>query len=139
MFGFKEIESLGKYYLDHNLFTPEEAKAMPQEWPFLRSRITHIRTQPIVDVYRDLLLGNDEKIQNILVLIQLMATISPSTAACECGFSAMNREKTSLRTSLKDDRLEDILRICVNGESLERFDSGRSLEMWLSMVKKCHL
>ena len=68
-----------------------------------------------------------------------MATISPSTAACECGFSAMNREKTSLRTSLKDDRLEDILRICANGESLEKFNSGRSLEIWLSMAKKCHL
>ena len=47
MFGFKEIECLAKYYLAHNLFTPEEAEAMPQEWPFLRSRITHIRTQLI--------------------------------------------------------------------------------------------
>ena len=58
-----------------------------------------------------------------------MATISPSTAACKRGFSAVNREKTSLRTSLNDDRLEDILRIFVNGEFLEKFDSGRSLEM----------
>ena len=65
-----------------------------------------------------------------------MATISPSTAACEDRFSAMNREKTSLHTSLKDDRLEDILQICVNGESLEKFNSGRSLEMWLSMAKE---
>ena len=59
MFGFKEIESLVKYYLEHNLFTPEEAEAMPQEWPFLRSRITHIRALPIVDVYRDILLENN--------------------------------------------------------------------------------
>ena len=64
-----------------------------------------------------------------------MATISPSTAACECGFSAMSREKTSLLTSLKDNRLEDILWICVNGELLEKFDSRRSLEMWLWMAK----
>ena len=99
----------------------------------------YIRTQPIVDVYRDLLLENDEEIQIILVLIQWMTTIWPSTAACECRFSAMNKEKTSLHTSLKDHRLEDILRICVNGESLEQFDSGRSLEMWLSTVKKRHL
>ena len=58
-----------------------------------------------------------------------MGTISPSTTACERGFSAMNREKTCLRTSLKDDRLEDVLRICVSGESLEKFNSGRSLEI----------
>ena len=44
MFGFKEIESLAKYYLEHNLFIPEEAEGMPQEWPSLRSRIRHIRT-----------------------------------------------------------------------------------------------
>ena len=72
--------------------------------------------KPIIDVYRDLLLENDEEIQNIIVLIQLMATISPSTTACEYRFSAVNREKTSLCMSLKDDRLEDILQICVNGE-----------------------
>ena len=68
-----------------------------------------------------------------------MTTASPSKAACEGGFSAMNGQKTNLRTSLKDDRLEDILRICVNGESLEKFDSERSLEMWLSMAKKRRL
>ena len=70
---------------------------MPQEWPFLKCCITHIRIE------------NDEKIQNILVIIQIMATISPSTAASQCEFSAMNKKKTSLHTSLKDDRLDDIL------------------------------
>ena len=29
MSGFKEIESLAKYSLEHNLSTPEEAEAMP--------------------------------------------------------------------------------------------------------------
>ena len=94
MFGLKEIEILGKYFLEHNLFTSEEAEAMPLQWPFLRSRITHVCTQPIVDVYQDLLLENDDKIQNILVLIPLMDTMSPSTTACEHRFSAMNREKS---------------------------------------------
>ena len=68
----------------------------------------HICTQPIVDVYQNLLLENDEEIQDILALIQLMVTISPSTATCECGFPAMNREKITLCSSLKDDKLEDI-------------------------------
>ena len=135
VFGFKEIEISAKYYLEHNLFIPVKAEAMPQEWHFLRSCMMHICTQPIRDVYGDLLLESDEEIQNILVLIQLMATISPSTAACECGFQAINREKTSLHTSRKDDRLEDILQICVNGELLEKFDSWRFLEMWLSLSK----
>ena len=134
MFGFKEIERLAKYYLEHNLFTPEEAEVIPQEWPILRSRITHIHTQPIADMYQDLLLENDEEIQNILVLIQLIATISPSTAACECerGFSTMNREKTSLQ----DDRFEDILQFCVNGESLENFIAEDLLKLGCQWQKK---
>ena len=99
MFGFKEIEMLAKYFLERNIFTPEEAEAMPQEWPFLRSCIRHIHTQPIIDVYQDPLLENDDELQNIIILIQLMATASHSTAACKRRFSAMNREKTSLHTS----------------------------------------
>ena len=83
----------------------------------------------------DFLLENDVEIQNILALIQLMATISPSTAACESGFSAMNRGKTSFRISLKDYRCNNILWICINGELLEKFDSRRSFEMWLSVAK----
>ena len=46
MFGLKEIETLANYYLEHNLFTPEEGEAMPQEWPFLRSRICIFALNP---------------------------------------------------------------------------------------------
>ena len=68
-----------------------------------------------------------------------MATISPSTAAYERVFSAMNREKNSLRTSLSDARFQDILRICINGVSLDEFDSELAIDQWLSMAKKRHL
>ena len=85
------------------------------------------------------MLENDEEICSILILVKLMATISPSTAACERDFCAMNREKTSLRTSLSDGMLRDILRISMNGVSLEEFDSESALEQWLSVAKKRHL
>lgn len=68
---------------------------MPLQWLFLRRSITHVCTQPIVDVYQDLLLENEGKIQNILSLIPLMDTMSPSTAACGHGFLAMNMEKAN--------------------------------------------
>ena len=61
-FSCKEIKSLSKYYLEHNLSTPEETQAIPQEWPFLKNRITHICTQPIVDVYRDPVVENYHEI-----------------------------------------------------------------------------
>lgn len=138
-FGFMEIESLAEYYREHGFLTDDEACAIPLEWPLIRSRILPLRTQDVLDVYRDLMLENDEEIRNILILVKLMATVSPSTAACERGFSAMNREKNSLRTSLSDARLQDILRICINGVSLDEFDSESALDQWLSTAKKRHL
>ena len=107
-FGCKEVESLSHYFLKHNLSTHEEIEAIPQEWPFLKSYITYICSQPIVDIYQDLLVENYHEVQNNLVLIQLMVTISPSITACESSFLAMNREKTSLQALWKNDRLKGI-------------------------------
>ena len=98
-----------------------------------------LRTQGLLDVYCDLMSEHDEEIRSIPILVKLMATISPSTAAFERGFSAMNREKNSLRTSLNDARLQDILRICINGVSLDEFDSESAINQWLSVAKKRHL
>ena len=138
-FGCTEINNLADYYRKHGFLTDDEACAIPLEWLLLRCRILPLRTHCVLDVYRDLMLENDEEIRNIIILVKLMATISPSTAACEHGFSAMNREKNSLRTSLSDARLQDILRICINGVSLDEFDSESALEQWLSVAKKRHL
>ena len=138
-YGFTEIESLAEFYRQHRFFTDNEAENMPEEWTTLRTRINSIRTQDVIDVYRDLLKEMDADIKNILVLVELMATISPSTAACERGFSTMKREKTNLRTSLADERLEDIVRICVNGGPLEDFDPSYALDHWLNSAKNRHL
>ena len=73
------------------------------------------------------MLQNDEEIRSILILVQLMATISHSTAACERAFYAMNRKKTCLPTSLIDARLQGILGICINGVFLDEFDSESAI------------
>ena len=44
-----------------------------------------------------------------------------------------------MRTSLSDARLQDILYICINGVSLDEFDSESALDQWLSTAKKRHL
>ena len=85
------------------------------------------------------MLQNDEEIRSILILVQLMATISHSTAACERAFYAMNRKKTCLPTSLIDARLQGILGICINGVFHDEFDSESAIYRWLSVAKKCHL
>ena len=87
----------------------------------------------IVDVYSDLLLENNDEIR--IILLKIMAIVSPSTVAWKHGFSTMNCKKTSLRTSLGDAHPKHILRIYINGISLETFDSELHLDQWLTWAK----
>ena len=44
----------------------------------------------------------------------------------------MNRIKTSQRNSLRQEVLQDLLRVCVDGPSLEDFDATDAINLWLS-------
>ena len=56
-----------------------------------------------------------------------MCTFSASTAACERGFSSMNRQKTKSRTLLNLSTQNDIMRICVDGPAIAEFDAAMHL------------
>ena len=77
--------------------TNDEARPIPLELLLLRSRILLLRTQDVLDIYRDLMLENDEEVHNIFIVGKLMPTVTPSTAPCERGFS-----ENSLRALLSD-------------------------------------
>ena len=59
-----------------------------------------------------------------------MTTTSASTAACERGFSCMNRQKSNTRCNLTQDALEDIVTINIDGPSVGAFDASSLLERW---------
>ena len=65
-----------------------------------------------------------------------MCTFSASTAACERGFSAMNRQKTKSHTLLKMDILNAVMRICINGPKLADFDAAKSVKSWQQSGKR---
>ena len=70
--------------------------------------------------------------ENILLLVEMMVAVSPSTAQCERGFSAMNRIKTPQRNALASSTLNDLMTICVDGPSLEDFDPTAAVNAWLT-------
>ena len=72
-----------------------------------------------------------DHISCILPLVNIMLTISPSTAECERGFSLMNGLKTQNRTSIKQDTLSCLMRIKVDGSDFESFLPAESLNNWL--------
>ena len=74
-------------------------------------------------------------LKNILPLVTIMLTISPSTAECERGFSQTNRIKTDLRTRLSQDNFSNVMRINMDGPKLHDFNSRPATEHWLSSGK----
>lgn len=56
--------------------------------------------------------------KNILHLVEIMLVLPISAAQCERGFSAQNRIKSKVRSSLSVTTLDDLVRISTEGPSL---------------------
>lgn len=70
--------------------------------------------------------------QNILHLVHILLVLPVSSAVCERGFSTQKRIKSDARASLHTDTVEDLIRISVEGPSLEDFDARESVASWFS-------
>ncbi|KAG1674320.1 Nuclear pore complex protein Nup205 [Nymphon striatum] len=94
----------------------------------------------LVDLFGPLL-SEEEKdnaanhLTAILPIINIMLTISPSTAQCERGFSAMNGLKTQYRTSLNQNSLSHLMRVKVDGPFVKDFNPTDSLVTWINSGK----
>ncbi|KAG1656718.1 DNA polymerase delta subunit 3 [Nymphon striatum] len=79
--------------------------------------------------------NQNDSLTAILPIINIMLTISPSTAQCERGFSAMNGLKTQYRTSLNQNSLSHLMRVKVDGPSVKDFNPTDSLVTWINSGK----
>jgi len=71
-------------------------------------------------------------IYEIRRFIQSIKTLSPSSVACETGFSIFNVIKTKTRSRLSDANVNAIMTILINGPgSVDRFDSQRYGFQWI--------
>ena len=77
-----------------------------------------------------MLLESNDDFNGMHVLLQIMMTFSASTAACKCGFSCMNKQKTTLCTTLSHSSLDDIMRICIDGKEISNTDPDFHVKSW---------
>jgi len=64
--------------------------------------------------------------------IRTIKTLAPGSTACESGFSIFNVIKTKARMNLKDNHVESIMKILINGPgSVDLFDSYRYAHFWV--------
>ena len=123
-FGGNEVQKIVDHFKEQ--LSEEERNKIPQEWVALKTYVVHFRGLPLLQVYGDLLRDLPARFQNILVLVDLTLTLSPSTGECECQFLSMNRIKTSLRNRLSNDSLEPLMTNNCDGPSDDDFDPGES-------------
>ena len=71
--------------------------------------------------------------KHFLPLVEIMLTISMSTAQVERGFSHMNIIKRSERTKLRNDSLNNCMEIKINGPVLvDDFIADAAINHWLT-------
>ena len=77
-----------------------------------------------------------DNFKNFVSVIKIMMTISMSTAVVERGFSHMNQVKSSTRTLLGNEALNNVLEVKLNGTSTNDFDPDPAIKRWLNDTKR---
>ena len=109
--------------------------AIPKEWLAFKMHVRNLRTSDPKLVFRDLLRLPPNNFIHILPLIEMMLTLSMSTAIVERGFSHMNNIKDSTRTLLGNNNLNNLLEVKINGPSLEDFAPEAAILHWMDKGK----
>ena len=104
-YGNSEIKSLCQYYID--VLTEDGVKLAPDQWQTLKVQVSMQRKYHPLAVYSSILQRQEESLMHISTLLNLLLTVSPSTTSCERVFSQMNLIKTSLRTRLTQENLQN--------------------------------
>ncbi|KAG1670861.1 Proliferating cell nuclear antigen [Nymphon striatum] len=121
--GFSCSGDTGSVDLFGPLLSEEEKDNAANQWLPLKNEIASNLNRTLSEAYESVLADNqNDSLTAILPIINVMLTISPSTAQCERGFSAMNGLKTQYRTSLNQNSLSHLMRVKVDGPSVKDFN-----------------
>ncbi|XP_062506102.1 zinc finger protein 862-like [Corticium candelabrum] len=134
-FGHDDISGLVKAFELALKNASCNVESVRSEWGKLKRRVVSLRTSPILSVYTDLLKGEfsnpDGDLSNILHLVHIMLTMSPSTAECERQFSGMKIIKANRRCCLQQDTLNDLMRVHCDGPEFQKFDPDPAINAWI--------
>ena len=82
--------------------------------------------------YSSLLASNSDNLSSILSIVEVMMVLSVSTAVCETSFSTMNRIKTSLKTNMTQEVLQDLMMVSTTSASIKDFSPQEAISIWIS-------
>ena len=103
-YGWDELGVLISFF--SSVLTEEEQTAIPHEWSaFIASVKARKRTKTAHEILSDLLGSNTDDICNLLILVRIMVTLSPSSASVERGFSQMKALKSARGSRMHNNTL----------------------------------
>ena len=76
--------------------------------------------------------GISDNLENILGLMDLVATLPASSANAEQGFSIMKQAKNDWRSRLLSDKMTEIMRVKIHSPSINEFDPLSAIHLWNS-------
>lgn len=115
-------------------FTTEEARELLADWPIFKR---HVAREPFFNActasefWRHVAQHYASRHPLVIRMIVLYLMVPLDTSECERGFSLMNLLKTALRNRLGSRHLNDLMRICLLGPSIEDFDPKPIMAWWL--------
>ncbi|XP_053506635.1 zinc finger protein 862-like isoform X2 [Ictalurus furcatus] len=109
--------------------------AMQDEWQGLKILISHnFKDKTYSGLWETMLTKDPYRLdyKNILGLVQITLMLPISATQCERGISTQNRIKNSTRSSLWVSTTEDLMRISLEGPSVEEFDPTPAVDCSLT-------
>ena len=137
--GLNELKTLGNFYgiqkmVDGKAFSPiiDNDKLYDEYAIFKRQATTEWLGRDFLDVW-GMINCNDvwkEKLPELLKIALIGLIQCSSTAACERGFSRLNLIKNKFRNRLKNNAVDALMRISIEGPELEEHDFNASILLW---------
>ena len=132
-YGNHEVKSLVEHFI--NYLTEEEETSIIAQWLALHTRLVRQKAISPNDVFSNLLASRPDDVKDCLILLDLMLTLSPSTAKCEQGFSAMIHLKSNLQTTLGQSTLSDLMRMPSSDQTMKACKPNSAISNWFSASK----
>ncbi|XP_077862484.1 zinc finger protein 862-like, partial [Saccoglossus kowalevskii] len=130
--GNEDINELMNSTVVKSYFSESERETIINDWLNLKFYCKTHRSQTLLDVYSIILQSaNDVISAPVKKLLEYMLTVSPSTSACERGFSKVNVIKTELRTRLNHNNFQNQLFVMSEGPDLADYNPDPAIVEWL--------
>ena len=85
---------------------------------------------PYLHLWERLVRQNEERFQNIVLVIKIVLVAPLHTSEVERGFYLMNRVKQDWRARLSSPTLNELMRVRLLGPPCEDFEPMRAIRLW---------